>query len=162
MNSLNLITYCFFILMILSCKRSIIFKNKSIDTSCKELIQDIIDHTVKIDTNYIDFKVLDKEKTKKEAYIDFSQNMLFRLGERREACLATFNKDDILRQFGKPNNLRSKNNNWFYVYRFGVDCPCTNCHPSNLYGACNYINFRFDNSGKLIYLFIDTNGMQWE
>ena len=162
MNSLKLTIYCLFITVIFSCNKNIIFKNKSIDTPCKELIQNLIDHTARIDDNYVDYIVLNTKKTKKEEYLEFADRMMKGWSKDANECLANFNKKDIVKQFGKPNSTRSRENDWYYIYTFGPDCPCTSCSPRNLFDECNFINFRFNDIGQLNYLYVDLNGMQWE
>ena len=149
--------------MSLSCQNKKIFKGKDITMECKTMFQDLQKHVVRLDSNFIDFVVLNKKNTKKEEYIEFSQNMLFRLrGERRD-CVSSFAKEDIIKLFGNPNSSRSKIDSWFYVFPFGEEeCPCYDCYSTISYGGCNYINFRFDENGNLIRLFLDPSAMKWE
>ena len=149
-------------LLLLSCHHRKLLADKDISQECKAMFQDLMKHTVSVDSNYIDFVARDKTKTKKEAYIDFSQGMLFRLGDERLACISSFNKQDIIELFGQPNKTRSKPDNWFYVYNFGPECPCLDCNQVNYYNECNIIELNFDDMGYLETLFVDVNAMLWE
>ena len=136
---------------------------KDITLDCKTMIKDLQKHVIRLDSNFIDFVVLNEKNSRKEEYIEFSMDLLSRLDGDRLDCVSSFAKEDIMKLFGNPNSSRSKIDSWFYVFPFGEEeCPCYDCYSTISYGGCNYINFRFDENGNLIRLFLDPSAMKWE
>ena len=162
MNKL-LIQISLLALLSLSCQNKKVFMGKDITLDCKTMIKDLQKHVIRLDSNFIDFVVLNEKNSRKEEYIEFSMDLLSRLDGDRLDCVSSFAKEDIMKLFGNPNSSRSKIDSWFYVFPFGEEeCPCYDCYSTISYGGCNYINFRFDENGNLIRLFLDPSAMKWE
>jgi hypothetical protein len=154
----------FFVLFFSGCQSKRILEKKDITSKCHTVFTDIQKHLNRIDSNYFAFNVLDTSKTIKEEYGELIETVMFGWAGRmeREACLSSFNKLDIAELFGKPNPVSSKINEWYYVFNFGMECPCLDCNTSNYYGACNYIRFKFNEKGVLISCFLDPMMLHWE
>lgn len=162
MNNLYLLLITTFLFSLQSCKSIKHIQDKNISPECLTFFLNMVEPLKKKNKNYFEFEILEDTRSKYSLYKEYSAEMMFGLDNKRSECLESFTKKDIEKILGKPNKLRSKELEWYYVFDFGNECPCLSCHPNNYYDACNYLLFRFDKNGKLVGFIADPNTLGWE
>ena len=162
MNNFYLLVIGGFLFTTQSCKSIKHIQSASVNSECLTFFLNMVEPIKRKNKNYFVFNIRDDAQSKKSLYIDYSTEVMWGLDNKRSECLEYFTKKDIKKILGKPNKLRSKELEWYYVFDFGNECPCLSCHPNNYYGACNYLLFQFDENDQLVTVLADPNTLGWE
>ncbi len=123
------------------------------DEKCTDILLRMKEKIYRLNDTFYGFRFASTlPAAQKLEYLQFVDEVNYYFSNQHERQFRSLRAEDVIRLLGRPTMpaLNVKARSLYYVFDFGVDCPCSQCENiEQRYQNCNSIHFSFTKKGAL-------------